>query len=191
MQEFSWSALSARYGYDPNVFVNVLKHIPQPEGDWSAGPWLAGGCIRDTIAGSPVKDWDLFFRDEAQHTRMVDAIESSSKFKRIGGHPSANAICDTFRLFVDDCSFDLQLIRQRYGPHVKDIIRDFDFTVCMFGYSYTIDTVFCGDFSLFDLARKQLVVNKILFPETLAKRVDRFESRGYTRNPFDPILKGC
>lgn len=73
--------------------------------------------------------------------------------------------------------YDIQLIEKRFFADAEELINYFDFTICQFVTDGT--TLLCGDFSLWDLGRKKLVVNKITYPVSSMRRMIKYANQGF------------
>jgi hypothetical protein len=78
---------------------------------------LAGGVIRDTLAGLPVKDVDIFCHSAEQAERLALQL---SPFVR---HT-------TFAYTVDVLGTEVQFVFYKDFADAKDLIRQFDFRAC-------------------------------------------------------------
>ncbi len=88
---------------------------------------LAGGVIRDTLAGLPVKDIDIFCHSEAQAERL--ALRTSSFIRR------------TTFAFTAPLKGELpvQFVFYKDFVDAKDLVRQFDFRACCAGIYWRCD----------------------------------------------------
>ena len=151
----------------------VLADLP-PVG--ANGPWLAGGALRRTLAGRPLdSDFDYFFRDAEQLATFAQGLEARGLKKvretehhvQYKGH-LAGAMRDV----------DVQLIRFRYYDTPCAVIDSFDYTICQFAFDGL--SVTCGDYSLWDLGRRRLVINRITYPVSTMRRLLKYTKQGFT-----------
>ncbi len=187
MSSFSLDAYWSRYGksdYEATALAKALDRLPSisPE-----GPWVAGGSIRRLIAELPQdSDFDFFFADEAQFNAFVEDM------KKRGAKVSAeNDFNITFRLPAAEAQpigedefsaagpeLKVQAIRLAYHPTLLETIEAFDFSLCKFGFDG--ENIVCGQWSLFDLANKRLVPDKISFGTSTLRRIIKYTRQGYT-----------
>jgi hypothetical protein len=84
---------------------------------------LAGGVIRDTVAGLPIKDLDIFCHSREQAERL--ALEVSPFVKR------------TLFAFSVDLGIPVQYVFYKDFTDAKDLVSQFDFRACCAGIYYT------------------------------------------------------
>lgn len=73
--------------------------------------------------------------------------------------------------------YRIQLIKKLFFKDAADLIDFFDFTICQFVTDG--EDLLCGDFSLWDLARKRLVINKITYPVSSMRRLIKYTKQGF------------
>ncbi len=138
------------------------------------GPWIAGGAIRRTLLQEPLSsDVDYFFRDEAQASAFGGNMEVAG-----GWIISTRDQVTTYGIKVDDKTVIVQAITLAYYPTLEDALDSFDFTITQFGYDGA-DLV-CGQFSLWDLARKRLALHKLSFGVSTVRRLLKYTRQGFT-----------
>jgi hypothetical protein len=139
------------------------------------GPWVAGGAIRRTLVGGGVgaSDIDVFFSSPEQLAKCRLALEAKgAKQKRETDHNVE------YVLKIGDSDQRVQFIRVNFYPDAEAVIDSFDFTICQFATDGK--EVVCGPYSLWDLARKRLVVHKITFAVASMRRVLKYSRQGFT-----------
>lgn len=147
-----------RYG---KLILNELKEA-------NIRCWIAGGALRDYFAGVPVKtDHDVFFPNQEEYDKAY------SYFKNKNGEikwESDNGC----KVVYDGKTFDLV---KMYFPNPMATIEAFDYTVSMFA----VDTerVYYGETSFIDLAKRQLMINKITFAASSLSRAFRYYQKGF------------
>lgn len=131
--------------------------------------WLAGGSLRDYFMGVPVKtDYDIFFPDLNNYNK------ASGYFKEKG--------CET--IWESDNGMKVKYKGKKYDLVKKffadpsETINAFDFTASMIA----IDTerVYCGETTFIDLAKRQLMINKITYPASTLSRAFRYHKKGFS-----------
>jgi len=131
--------------------------------------WLAGGAIRDCFMGVKINtDYDLFFPNESEYEKAkLFFINRVSEVK----WESDNGM----KVKYNKRTFDLI---KKYFPDPQSTIDEFDFTVSMFA----VDTerVYHGESSFVDLAKRQLMFNKITFPASSMSRSFRYYKKGFS-----------
>lgn len=148
-----------RYG---KLILNELKET-------NVKCWIAGGALRDYFNGVNVNtDYDLFFPNEVEYEK------ANTYFKAKG--------CDVkwesdngMKIVYVGKTFDLV---KKFFNSPQETIEAFDFTVSMFA----VDTerVYHGDTSFIDLAKRQLMFNKITYPASSMSRAFRYHKKGFS-----------
>jgi hypothetical protein len=149
-----------------------------------AGPWLAGGSIRRTVANQEQEsDFDFFFLNAEQVLQFskdlvaFGAVEKSRNEQNILFiMPSKIEIVDDRKIHHPELK--IQLINFRYYNGIEEVLDSFDFTLCQFGFDGT--HFYASDFALWDVARKKLVPHTITFATSSLRRLIKYTSQGYT-----------
>jgi len=131
--------------------------------------WIAGGAIRDYFMGIPIKtDHDIFFPNEIEYQKCATffkAKEAKVKWESDNG----------MKVVYNGRTFDLI---KKFFPSPQETINNFDFTVSMFAVD--LDRVYYGETSFIDLAKRQLMLNKIPFPASTLSRSFRYYKKGFS-----------
>lgn len=139
------------------------------------GAWLAGGAVTALLSNTEnLNDYDVFFKDETSMMQLKNNFDNMEEIQ---------LITTTDNSFLYQYSGNLiNVIRKRYYPDVDALLNDFDITACMFA----IDTLpfngmhlFCGDFSLLDLANKEIKVHNVESIGTTFKRIIKYGTKGF------------
>lgn len=130
--------------------------------------WLAGGALRDYFAGIPVNtDYDLFFPNEAEY----------EKAKKYFTSKDAETIWESdngMKVKYNGKKYDLV---KKYFDTPQLTIEAFDFTVSMFAVDN--EKVHYGESTFIDLAKRQLMINKITYPASTMSRAFRYYKKGF------------
>jgi len=130
--------------------------------------WLAGGSLRDYFMGVKItSDYDIFFPSESEYVKAVQF------FKRVDAEvkwESENGM----KVKYNKRTFDLV---KKYFASPQITIDAFDFTVSMFAVDS--EKVYYGETSFIDLAKKQLMINKITYPASTISRAFRYYKKGF------------
>lgn len=158
--------------FEETTLSGVLNALPLLTPD---GPYLAGGALRRTMQGKePDSDFDFFFKDADQLSVFAQslAVAGLVKIKETEHHLH-------FRGQVGESSArrDIQCIRFKFYENAEAVVDSFDFTICQFAFDGTELTT--GDYSLWDLGRQRLAVNKITFPVSSMRRVLKYAAQGF------------
>lgn len=131
--------------------------------------WLAGGALRDYFMGVRINtDYDLFFPSELEFEKCRTYFKAKN----------AEVIWESengMKVKYNDKKFDLV---KKYFPNPQATINEFDFTVSMFAID--LEKVYHGETSFIDLAKRQLMINKITFPPSTISRAFRYYKKGFT-----------
>lgn len=130
------------------------------------GPWIAGGSVRRVLSSSKEShDYDFFFRNEEQLKKTVSQIKGElvkeNKFNTLY-----------------NCGDKVQLIIHNFFDSPEELIESFDFTICQFAFDGK--NLYHGVFSLWDLGRKRLAINKITYATSTVRRLLKYCSQGFT-----------
>lgn len=154
----------------PLTVMTVLAALPLLD---RAGPWLAGGSIRRTLQGQePESDFDFFFRDEEQLTAFVKDITSRGAVLQ-----SESDHHETYAMIIGFERRLIQCIKFKFYESAAEVVDSFDFTICQCAFDG--ETLTLGEFTLWDLARKRLVIHKITYPVSTMRRMLKYTKQGF------------
>ncbi len=130
--------------------------------------WIAGGSVRDYFMGIPIKtDIDLFFPNQEEYNKASNFFkEKNSEIK----WESNNGM----KVMYKNKTFDLVKL---FFENPKDTINNFDFTVSMLAVDKS--NVYFGETTVIDLAKRQLMINKIKYPASTTSRMVRYLKKGF------------
>lgn len=140
------------------------------------GPWIAGGAVRRTLLNEPLKsDVDFFFRDEEQALAFASDMEMRSAWII-----STREQVTTWGIKVNEGkdTVIVQSITLAYYADLEAVLDSFDFTITQFGWDG--ESLVCGQFSLWDLARKRLALHKLTFGVSTVRRLIKYTRQGFT-----------
>ncbi len=134
------------------------------------GVWLAGGSLRAVFDETPVKDYDLFFRDEAAKYNVKTLLTAlGAKITFICPQGSL------MNLTLGNTHY--QLITPRFYQSAFDLIGSFDFTVtqfCFDGRQFVL-----GLDGIKDAKYKLLKLHAIEFPVATMNRIAKYRQKDY------------
>lgn len=153
--------------YGAEVFFEIIDSLPKIGG----GVFLAGGSLRRVISGITTKDsdFDFFFKSE------TDCIEFDKKLIESGFVIKYKN--DKNTTYERD-GIKVQSIYFQYFDSPQAVIDSFDFTICQLAYDG--EYLYAGEYTLWDIARKRLVVNKISFATSTVRRLIKYAKQGFT-----------
>lgn len=131
--------------------------------------WIAGGSLRDYFSGiNEETDYDIFFPNGME---LEKALKHFQQMEAVTKWDSDNGT----KLVYRGKTFDL--VKKFFdGPQAT--IDAFDFTVSMFAVDF--EKVYHGESSFIDLAKKQLMINKITYPASTMQRAFRYYKKGFS-----------
>lgn len=145
--------------------------------DMERGPWVAGGACLRWYQGQPVgdSDIDVFCANAKQAADIIERIKSygrhSIKFE------SENAVTIDYWSKEDyNKRWTIQIITRRYFSSLKEVISNFDITVCEVGTCG--NQWLLGPFTARDIRERNLNFKLPLQPDAL-KRLVKYWTYGY------------
>lgn len=131
--------------------------------------WLAGGALRDYFMGVPVKtDYDIFFPNEIEYNKAkvyFKAKEAEIKWESDNG----------MKVKHNGKTYDLV---KKFFSDPQTTIEAFDFTTSMIAVDN--EKVYYGETTFIDLAKRQLMINKITYPASTLSRAFRYYKKGFS-----------
>lgn len=131
--------------------------------------WIAGGALRDYFMAVKITtDYDLFFPNEIEYEK------SKTYFNEKGAEikwESDNGM----KVKYNGKTYDLV---KKFFESPQATIEAFDFTVSMFAVDF--EKVYFGETTFMDLAKRQLMINKITYPASTMSRAFRYYKKGFT-----------
>jgi hypothetical protein len=137
------------------------------------GPWLAGGMLQKLYHGqSPSRsDWDIWFNNHIQFENAKQILGKYCKYP----HITKNSI--TYSIKFEDVEYKVQLINTQFFKTAKDVIDQFDFSVCQMITDNR--TMLLGEHTAKDLKSKTL---RLVSPlkDGVISRLTKYIVYGYT-----------
>jgi len=148
-----------RYG---KIILNELKEA-------NIICWIAGGALRDYFMSIPVKtDYDIFFPNEIEYEKL------KMYFTTKGGEVKWESD-NGCKMKYNGNTYDLV---KKFFKDPMTTIEAFDYTVSMFAVDF--EKVYYGESSFIDLAKRQLMINKITYAASSLSRAFRYYKKGFT-----------
>lgn len=151
--------------------------------------WVGGGCVRDYFSvGKLTSDIDLYFTCEEDYlkckkyfveltTVTVSKEEDGKTIVTKFPKQKAKVIFENdnvTKIIYKGRPFDLV---RKYFPSASETIKEFDFTVCC--AAVDIHNVYTHETFFIDLAKRQLMINKLPFPLSTMWRMQKYIQKGY------------
>lgn len=131
--------------------------------------WIAGGSLRDYFMGVPIKtDYDIFFPSAEMYSKAASHLKGKGAVVK---WESGNGM----KVLYNGKVFDLI---KKYFSSPQATIDAFDFTASMIAVDR--DSVYHGETTFIDIAKKQLMINKITFPASSLSRAFRYHKKGFS-----------
>lgn len=135
--------------------------------------WLAGGAVMSLIKGHKHNsDFDYFFGSQAS---LGNFYANLIELGAVETFRTPNAVTMSYG------TAKLQLISRKFYTNVEAILKDFDLTISMF----VIDgeNLVCGDYSLMDLANREIRVEHVNALGYTVKRLFKYGKKGFHITP--------
>lgn len=155
------------------VLDKILNKV-FPKGYQDLKFFVAGGACRAAFAKEQISDLDIYFEDGTAFKALNDYLDGNDDEKMSVIPILSTLNAETYSVNA----VKVQLIKKIYGTP-EDIIKQFDFTVCMCAYipgkGFVMDEHFIED-----IAARMLVFNiNAKYPINSMWRVQKFEKKGY------------
>jgi hypothetical protein len=135
--------------------------------------WLAGGAVMSLIKGyKHNSDFDYFFGSQ---TDLEHFYNNLIEIGAVETFKTPNAITLTYG------TAKIQLINKKFYSGAGSIVADFDLTISMFVLNG--DNLYCGDYSLMDLANRELRVENVNALGYTIKRLFKYGKKGFHITP--------
>lgn len=172
-------------GISNRLFDSFIEYLPE-------GAIIAGGFMTSLMQEDKhAQDVDFFFTsnegfektcemflsppvdEEAwayQGYKLAEDFDIES-FNKSKGHITR------FLKFVHPTRLPVQLVKLVWYDSPEHVIDSFDFTIAQFAAD--CNHLYTNPLSVFDLARKRLVLHRIQFPASTLRRLIKYTSKGY------------
>lgn len=151
--------------------------------------WVSGGCVRDYFSiGKLTSDIDLYFTCEEDYTKckkylveqsMVTITKEEDGKTIVNKYPKSKAKVvfendNVTKVIYKGRPYDLV---RKYFPSASETIKEFDFTVCC--AAVDIHNIYTHETFFIDLAKRQLMINKLPFPLSTMWRMQKYIQKGF------------
>jgi hypothetical protein len=131
--------------------------------------WMAGGALRDYFMATKITtDYDMFFPNDIEY-------EKAKTFFKTKGAEIKWESDNGMKVKYNGRIFDLV---KKFFESPQSTIDAFDFTVSMFAVDF--ERVYYGETTFIDLAKRQLMINKITYPASTLSRAFRYYKKGFS-----------
>lgn len=158
--------------------------------------YFAGGCVRDSISGDEINDYDVYFtaKEVAEEFNKIvmemDSLFSNRKILRL---KSVTHNSSTFKLYKENGnSYEVVQFVSKFAGDPVSVISGFDFTMCMFAYQNK--NLVSLNNAESDLEHERLVYNpKCYGPLGAIQRAFKFKERGFnlSKKTLLSIIDSC
>lgn len=160
-------------GMGEKFLVDFLALLP-------AGCWAAGGCCGNLMGErQDIKDIDVFF----DSPEAFDAMETLLRTHEFFAGYFTPDIPEPSRVHNWDRADSprIQLIKTMWYASAEAVLDSFDFTISQVAADAT--TVWFNPLAPLDLARKRLVVHRVLWAASTLGRLAKYAKRGFYACP--------
>ena len=186
MQRYNFKEFLQRFVDEPDKteFMILTGGLPTVSEE---GPWIAGGALRRTLIGQKLDaDIDYFFKNKEQMEQFcsemeyLNFVESSRTDNCITflGRPVIGEDTYNDRYIENKEQIKVQAIIIGYYDKLEDVLDSFDFTITQFGYDGK--ELVCGEYSLWDLARRRLAIHRLTYGVSTLRRLIKYSRQGFT-----------
>lgn len=164
-------------GNYPTVSTTDVEAVSLIRPAFDTGPWIAGGACLRWYQGQPVgeSDIDVFCASAKQAADVIDNIKSHGRYSV--KYESENAVTLHYTSKEDFCvSWTIQIITRRFFHSLKDVIDNFDITVCQVGTAGR--EWILGSYTAADIREKNLRF-KLPLQSDAPKRLTKYWTYGY------------
>ena len=156
---------------------------------------LAGGAITSIFGGNHIKDYDIYFRKEKDLVALKEEFKWKDKNAKNNCYASTTKLlCKTDNAItysIDNKTFQLICLQELIRLDARDIIDQFDFTVCMGAYVFSSKTFVFGDDFLKHLAQRSLVYNtRSKYPFASLYRAVKYIKKGFRISGIEMLKLG-
>lgn len=135
--------------------------------------FIGGGAVRKTIQNIPLDtDIDIYFKSQADFDLCLTYFNQHRIDEIVD-----NGLNKTFHILINNKKYKIQFVYMIYCPKIEDFIEHADFTICQFAYDG--EKIYCGDFSMYDLANKKLNIYYITSPHFSLQRISKYNEQGF------------
>ena len=141
------------------------------------GCWIAGGYMRNYIAGDAVDnriDVDLFFSEQDTADRAKE-IFLDAGYEVIFQCPEDLLTS----LLHKKSGWKVQIIKIKYFGSLEEVLDSFDFTASQVGLDFSVDMVVAGELTIQNIEDRILVLNRLSYPASTIKRIYKYIKAGY------------
>ena len=144
---------------------------------------IAGGAIRSVFAGEYISDYDLYFDREEDLQIMKEYLDEG--FKVVFTSPNA------ISYKKDKICIQLIIMPELIGLGYVNLLKEFDFTICMGAFSMEENKFYHAENFLTDLNERRLIFNiKAKYPMASMYRVLKYIKKGYKVSGLEIVKIG-
>jgi hypothetical protein len=146
---------------------------------------IAGGAVRAVFAGEHISDYDVYFKN-VNGINQVRTWLDNNEFVQFAVTPNAESYSKN--------SVKIQLITMPSlaCENSTDIIKQFDYSVCMGAFDVESDTFVLDPLFLEDVSRRELRFNiTSKYPISSLFRLRKYLKKGYSISGIEMVKLGC
>lgn len=158
------------YTYALNIYLKAPRGVPKLA-------FIGGGCFRSYYDGTPVKDYDLFFRSYEDWLAACEMFRSDERFTETTREGE-----QTYPSFQSPGDPPFNLIGFRFYPTATDLRMSFDFT-CVATVAATCPaygvSIHQHPNAAYDASNRRLEFQNLQHIDRVKRRMARYEDYGY------------
>lgn len=149
---------------------------------------IAGGSITSVFSGMPINDYDLYCKSQQEYNSLLKDFRDYIVKPNLEGNPIGTEVFITENAVTFRCNKKMyqviytHLRNKELSLHLTaaDIIKEFDFTVCMGAYDF-MEGCFSFHYQFLEhIARRILMFNpESKYPICALGRVKKYVKKGY------------
>lgn len=148
---------------------------------------IAGGAITSIFTNKKINDYDIYFRSKDEYNYINKILENKDKFVKLVSTETA----DTYKNFEKEITIQLIKLPELFLDNPADIIKEFDFIMCMGIYDFKTDNIILDKDFLKDNSQRRLVFNiEAKYPICSLYRMKKYMNKGYEISGAEIIKLG-
>ena len=149
---------------------------------------IAGGAITSIFNNNKINDYDLYLFNQQYLINVQQYFgENEDEYKLLGTTDSA----DTYKHLPSDTMIQLIHMENLYNKSASELIKEFDFTICMGAYDIEKEEFILHENFLLNNCEKRLIFNvNTLYPLTSLYRLKKYINKGYNISGGNMIKLG-
>lgn len=168
IHKYNLHVFCTRYNLTEHELFNIEAQLS--DNDW----WIAGGAVRSLLTNQPITtDVDFFFKNQEAYDRFKEQAQTLNSYTVVADTEH----CLTFMAWIDEKKYKIQAIKIDFYDDVAECLDTFDFTICQLAIQG--GQLYAAPYTLWDLARRRLVIHKITYGVASVRRLLKYGQQGF------------